>query len=73
MIVYVIKRSDDKYYTGKGRKTWRGDPSWKDCLRSASLYNEVYLEKALDNVKFLLKDSLFAIKIVKVKIEEVEE
>jgi hypothetical protein len=73
MIVYAIKRDDGKYYTGKGQKTWRSDPSWKLELNSASLYKPVYLNKALIKVGRLLEKTKYLFKIVKVKIEEVEE
>lgn len=72
MIVWAIKRNDGRYYTGKGEKTWRGDPSWKVELHSAGLYTEVYLKKAIDRAIFRIRNTDYSIKPVKVKIEEVK-
>jgi len=70
MELFVIKRSDGKYYSGKGGKTFRGDPSWKNEIHSATIYKEVYLAKALSNVKCKLKDTDFSFEVVKIKIDE---
>lgn len=72
MDLFVIKRNDGKYYTGKGQKTYKSNPSWKNEIHSASIYKKVYLEKALKRIEWDYKGSDYKFEVVKIEIVEVE-
>lgn len=61
--IYVIQREDGKYYTGKGSKTWRSDPSWKQEIHSASFYKECYLDRGLRQARYKTDQKLTIIRV----------
>lgn len=73
MDLFIIKRNDGKYYTGKGQKTYKSDPSWKNEIHSASIYKKVYLDRALNHIEWAYRDNDYKFEVIKIKIVEVEE